>query len=71
MKPDTKLDAIKTLMREARLERRVSNAAVKRIMKACDVLGCDMYEIRAVLIWLEVCKDDGTPYSPNIKRVWW
>lgn len=63
--------AIKTLAREARSKRKVSDAAVKRIMKACSALCCDNYETRMTLVWLGVCKDDGTPYNKKLKKVWW
>lgn len=64
-----KFEALSILMREARSEH-TSNAAAQRCVKAAKVLGLEDNEIIALMCWLDYCKEDGTPYLAEIKRVW-
>jgi len=64
----TKVNAIVTIMRDARADR-VTTTSARRVVKACKALGCDSTETVRVLSWLDYCDHEGNPYS-TIDRVW-
>jgi hypothetical protein len=62
--------AIHALITEARREKG-STAAARRVVKACRVLGLNMWEVRVVLGILDYCNiETGEPWSPKIEKVW-
>jgi hypothetical protein len=69
MPPMSKVGAMIALMRMARSDR-LHTAEAKRAVRACGVLGLSADDTRAIMQWLEYCKDDGSPTCGNVKRVW-
>jgi hypothetical protein len=65
----TKIEAVRTLIADARSQR-VSTAAAKRVVSACKALGLERKdEIISVLASLEYCDGEtGEPWT--VKRVW-
>lgn len=63
-----KADAVIELMRECSRDK-ISNAAAKRVLKSCQMLGIEGDERIRVFQWIGYCRSDGTPYG-KIKRIW-
>lgn len=59
------------LMMEARSERMWTNTAVKRVVKACAVLGIEGHDLLRILQWLGIADHvKGNPYQKSIVRIW-
>lgn len=66
----TKKEAVLTVMKEARSERRWTDTSVARVVKALKVLEIRGAEQRQVLAWLEILDGELLPWKKDLKVVW-
>lgn len=62
----SKADAVTQLMYEARKEKKISQTAVDRCVRACKFLGLNEVETIEVLGWLDICDKQGAPWQQDI-----